>query len=122
MIQTFKKNSDLRQTRFCVKTVGKKKSFLNLSNLILCQNCWQKIVLFKLLVHLEHNNLRKFFSQQTNHSTVQRQPCFMSNYLLTSSDSDQTSVFTLLDLSVAFDKIDHDLLLNRLRDVFGIRE
>ena len=44
------------------------------------------------------------------------------NDLLTGSDSDHVSILTLLDLSAAFDTTDHDLLLNRLRDVFGIRE
>ena len=42
--------------------------------------------------------------------------------LLTSSDTDHISVLTLLDLCAAFNTIDHDLLLNRLRDVFGIRD
>ena len=44
------------------------------------------------------------------------------NDFLTSSDSDHISVLTLLDLSAAFDTTDHDLLINRLRDVFGIRD
>ena len=42
--------------------------------------------------------------------------------LLTASDSDQISVLTLLGLSAAFDVIDHDILLSRLRHVFGIQE
>ena len=44
------------------------------------------------------------------------------NDLLPSSDSDHISVSTLLDLNAAFDTIDHDLLLNLLRYVFGIRD
>ena len=44
------------------------------------------------------------------------------NDLLTGSDSDHVSILTLLDLSAAFDTIDQDLLLNRLRDFFGIRD
>ena len=43
------------------------------------------------------------------------------NDLLTSSDSNHISVSTVLGLSTAFDTIEHGLLLNRLRDDFGIR-
>ena len=41
--------------------------------------------------------------------------------LFTASDDGQVSLLTLLDLSAAFDTIDHDILFHRLKHVFGIQ-
>ena len=43
------------------------------------------------------------------------------NDLLTASDDGQVSPLNLLDFSAAFDTIDHDILLHRLENVFGIQ-
>ena len=45
----------------------------------------------------------------------------ISNDLLLSADSKRVSVLVLLDLSAAFDTIDHTILLKRLADCFGFR-
>ena len=81
------------------------------------------MVLSQLLVHLERNNLWHVFQSayRSRHST-ETALLRVFDDLLTSSDSDHISVLTLLDLSAAFDTTDHDLLINRLRDVFGIRD
>ena len=44
------------------------------------------------------------------------------NRLLGSADEGQVSVLTLLDLSAAFDTLDHSIFLAQLHDMFGIAD
>ena len=94
-----------------------------MSNLPFVSKLLEKNCFSQLLVHLERNNLWHVFQSayRSRHST-ETALLLVFNDLLTSSDSDHVSVLALLDLSAAFDTIDQDFLLNRLRDVFGIRD
>lgn len=98
------------------------KNYRPVSNLPFLSKVLEKVVLSQLLSHLQSNNLSNPFQSayRTGHST-ETVLLRVVNDILTALDNDKLSVLLLLDLSAAFDTIDHDILLSRLHDVFGIR-
>ena len=95
----------------------------NVSNLPFLSKLIEKLVLDQLFRHLDHNNIWRTFQSayRPKHSTETALLCVL-NDLLTASDSGSISILTLLDLSAAFDTIDHSFLLTRLESTFGIRD
>ncbi|PVD20262.1 hypothetical protein C0Q70_20759 [Pomacea canaliculata] len=59
-------------------------------------------------------------TRRTDPSTAVRQPFCLMNDLLCSADAGKVTLVVLLDLSVAFDVIDHSTLLTRLQMEVGI--
>ena len=92
-----------------------------ISNLPFLSKILEKVVLHKLLSHLLENNLSNPFQ------SAYRAGCSTETVLLrivndipSALDNDNISVL-LLDLSAAFDTLDHQILLSRLNSVFGIQ-
>ena len=81
----------------------------------------EKVVLLKLNDHLLSNGLYDTFQSayRANRSTETALLRILHDLLL-ATDSKQVSLLTLLDLSAAFDTIDHSILLTRLNETFGI--
>ena len=98
------------------------KNHRPISNFPFLSKILEKAVLHKLLSHLQENNLSSPFQSayRSGHST---EPVLVRivNDSLSALDNDNNSVLLLLDLSTAFDTIDHQILLSRLNSVFGIQ-
>ncbi|KAK7108062.1 hypothetical protein V1264_015864 [Littorina saxatilis] len=99
------------------------KNFRPVSNLSFLSKITEKIVLSQLLTHLEQNHLLNTHQSayRKNHSTETALLKIVNDILL-SFDENQVSILTLLDLSSAFDTIDHEILLHRLRHSFGVHD
>lgn len=78
-------------------------------------------MLKQLTLYLSENDLLEAFqlafraSYSTETALVK-----VTNDLLLQMDENSSALLLLLDLSAAFDTIDHAVLINRLKDVFGI--
>ncbi len=81
----------------------------------------ETIVSSQLLAALEENNIfAKFQSGFRKYHSTETALLKVTNDLLMAADSGLCSVLVLLDLSAAFDTIDHRILLNRLRHRVGV--
>ena len=98
------------------------KNYRPISNLPFLSKLLERLVLQQLFSHLTFHNLLSPHQSayRAGHST-ETVLLRILNDLLTSLDQNKISVLLLLDLSAAFDTIDHEILLSRLEHSFGIQ-
>ena len=97
------------------------KNFRPISNLPFISKSLKNLFWFKFLVICLANNLLNQFQSayRPGHST-ETVLLKIVNDLLLSLDDGKISLLVSLDLSAAFDTIDHDILLHRLQHDFGL--
>ena len=94
------------------------KNFRPISNLTFLSKVIEKVVALQLVDYIDNNGLCEVFQSayRAHHSTETA----LHNDIAMSIDNQKSVVLVLLDLSVAFDTVDHSLLLARLSTRFGI--
>ena len=98
------------------------KNFRPVSNLSLLSKLVERIVCVQLVDHLKAHNLYEVFQSAYRqlHST-ETALLRIQNDLLRAVDTHGGAILVLLDLSAAFDTIDHHRLLHTLESSFGIQ-
>ena len=97
------------------------KNYRPVSNLSFLSKILEKIVLAQIFEHINNNDLlpHNQSAYRAHHST-ESALLKVCNDILLSLDQGKVTVLTLLDLSAAFDTVDHDILFNTLFSHFGI--
>ncbi|XP_078799361.1 uncharacterized protein LOC144990211 [Oryzias latipes] len=93
-----------------------------ISNLPFISKILERVVVKQLYCHLQDNShFEDFQSGFRPHHSTETALVRVSNDLLLASEKGLLSILVLLDLSAAFDTIDHGILLHRLEQDIGIR-
>ena len=93
-----------------------------ISNLSLISKIIERVVKVRLLEHLSNNNLiNPHQSAYIKHHSTETTLLYIHNHLINAIGSHKVSCLCLLDLSAAFDTIDHNILISRLSSWFGIQ-
>lgn len=116
--------------KFAILTPIIKKSGLNIdnvqsyrpiSNLTYMSKIIERMVYKQLIAYLEKNNLiPKHQSGFRVHHSTETALLKVCSDILGATDQGKVSLLGLLDMSAAFDTVDHDILLDRLSTSFGI--
>ena len=97
------------------------KNYRPVSNLSFLSKIIEKAVALQLNELISKNDLfEKHQSAYRKCHNTETALVKISNDLLLSADNKQISILALLDLSAAFDTLDHSILLNRLKESFGL--
>ena len=101
---------------------NKLANYRPVSNLSFLSKLLERVVLRQLQKHLIENDLieKRQSAYRSSHSTETALLDVTCN-LLDEADKGKISILSLLDLSAAFDTIDHNILLGRLQTTFGIQ-
>lgn len=96
-------------------------SYRPISNLTFLSKVLEKTVASQLQNHLRRNNLfEKFQSGFRSAHSTETALLRVTNDLLMTADAGSPSLLILLDLSAAFDTVDHTILLDRLHHTVGL--
>ena len=97
------------------------KNYRPVSNLPFLSKLLEKVVQNQLQHHLISNDaMPKFQSAYRQFHSTETAVNKLVNDLLLAADQGQVSALCLLDLTAAFDTVDHSLLLTRLQKCFGV--
>ena len=91
------------------------------SNLTFISKGIEKAVTFHLNKYLINNNLNESLqsANKSGHST-ETALVRVKNDIMMSINQGKPVILVLLDLSAAFDTVDHNVLFSRLKDMFGL--
>ena len=112
----------------CIPTIKKPSedhenlsNYRPITNLCFLSKVIEKVVAKRITRHLEDENLLEVFQSayKSNHST-ETALTRVHNDILCDIDRYNCVILILLDLSAAFDTVDHAVLLRRLKNCFGI--
>jgi len=92
-----------------------------ISNLSLISKIIERVVKSRLMDHLTCNSLlNSHQSAYCKHHCTETALLYIHDHLISAIGSQKVSCLCLLDLSAAFDTVDHDILITRLSSWFGI--
>ena len=101
----------------------KKENFRPISNLKFLSKVVESAAIQQLQNHMSNNNLHD--PRQSAYRPLHSTETLLTkifNDIMISGNSGQVTMMVLLDLSAAFDTIDHDILIERLDKTYGIQD
>ena len=96
------------------------KNYRPVSNLHYISKLTEKVVAGQVKIYLESNNLLDpYQSGYRKHHSTETAVLNITNNILSMKDCHQATALVSIDLSAAFDLVNHDVLVKRLDNYFG---